>query len=71
MDIRFCVNWNGLLEPLVFPLPIPISHGRLLDLISHKVFLKPFCRSHPPYKSVNLFFISLIMKDKLTDWCGL
>ena len=39
-------------------------------LISHKVFLKSFCKSQFPHKSVNLFFISVTVKDKLTDLWG-
>jgi len=38
--------------------------------ISHKVLLKPFCKSQFPHKSVNLFFILVIVKDKLTDLWG-
>ena len=40
------------------------------DLISQKVFIKSFCKSQFPHKSVNLFFISVMIKDKLTDLCG-
>ena len=39
-------------------------------LISQKMFIKSFCRSHFPHKSVNLFFISVMMKDELTSLCG-
>ena len=35
-------------------------------LISQKVFIK-FCKSQFLHKSVNLFFILVIVKDKLTD----
>ena len=38
--------------------------------ISHKVFLKSFCKSQFPHNSVNLFFILVIVKDKLTDFLG-
>jgi hypothetical protein len=41
-----------------------------LTLVSHKVFLKPFCKSLFLQKSVNLFFILVIVKDKLTDLWG-
>ena len=44
------------------------SDERLGDLISQKVF-KSFCKSQFPHKFVNLFFISVIIKDKLTDLC--
>ena len=39
-------------------------------LISHKVLLKSFCKSQFSHKSVNLFFILIIVKDKLTDLWG-
>jgi hypothetical protein len=36
--------------------------------VSHtKCFFKSFCKSQLPCKSVNLFFISVNVKDKLTD----
>jgi hypothetical protein len=35
--------------------------------ISHKVFSESVCRSQFPEKSVNLFFILVKAKDKLTD----
>ena len=38
--------------------------------ISHKVFVKSFCKSQFPRKSVKLFFILATMKYKLTDLCG-
>ena len=34
--------------------------------ISQKVYVKSFCRSQFPHKSVNLSFTSVIVKDKLT-----
>ena len=39
-------------------------------LISHKVFLKLFCRSQLLHKSVNLSFAFTNMKNKLTDFSG-
>ena len=39
-------------------------------LISQKVFIQLFRKSHFPHKSVNLFFILVIVKGKLTDLCG-
>ena len=46
----------------------------LLDVMSSAsgctVFIKLFCKSQFPHKSVNLFFILVIIKDKLTDLCG-
>ena len=35
--------------------------------MSHKVFLTLFYRSQFPHKSVNLFFISKVVNDELTD----
>ena len=43
---------------------------RQQDLISQKVFTKSICESKFPHKFVNLFFMSVVMKDKLTDLCG-
>jgi len=40
------------------------------ELISHKVFLKSFCKGQSPHKSVNVFFILVIVKDKLTGLWG-
>ena len=40
------------------------------DLVSQRVFLKLFCTSQFPHKCVNLFFISVTMKDELTNLCG-
>jgi hypothetical protein len=34
------------------------------------VLLKSFCKSQFPHKFVNLFFILVIVKDKLTDLWG-
>jgi len=38
--------------------------------ISHKVFFESFCKSQFPQNPVNLFFILVIVKDKLTDLWG-
>ena len=38
--------------------------------ISDKVFVKSFCRSQLPHKSVNLSFTVTNMKHKLTKLCG-
>ena len=46
----------------------PTKRGKRQDLISHKVSLKSFCRSQFPQKIVNVFFILVIVNDKLTDW---
>ena len=43
---------------------------KLVILISHKVFFKPFCISQFAHKFVNLFFLLVIVKDKLTDLRG-
>ena len=39
-------------------------------LISQKVFITSLCKSQFPHKSVNLFFILVIVKDRLTDLSG-
>jgi len=39
-------------------------------LVSHKVFLKSFCKCQYPQKSVNLFIMLVIAKDELTDLWG-
>ena len=39
--------------------------------IPQKVFLKSFCESRFSHKSVNLFSISVIVKEKLTDLWGI
>jgi len=44
----------------------PWPHG----IISQKVFIKSFCKSQFPYKSVYLFLILVIIKNKLMDLCG-
>jgi len=36
------------------------------SLISHNVFSESFCRSQFPHKSVNLFLVSVMVKDKVT-----
>ena len=41
-----------------------------LCFISHEVSIKSFCKSQFPHKLVNLFFTSVMMKDKLTDLWG-
>ena len=38
--------------------------------ISQKVFITSFRNSEFPLKFVNVFFIIVIIKDKLTDLCG-
>ena len=38
--------------------------------ISHQVFLKSFCRSQLPHKSVRLSFTITDIKNKLMDLCG-
>ena len=43
---------------------------RVCELIRHKVFIKSFCKSQFPHKSVDLSFILVIIQDKLTSLCG-
>ena len=40
------------------------------NLVPQKVFIKSFCKSQFQHKFVNLFFILVIVKDKLTDLRG-
>ena len=46
--------------------PPPIS----TRIISQKVFIKSFCKSQFPHRSVELSFIITNLKSKLTDLCG-
>jgi len=46
-----------------------VRHGHV-NVVSQKMFIKPFCKSQVPLKSVNSFFISLILQDKLTNQRG-
>ena len=39
-------------------------------LTSQKVFIKLFCKSEFTHKSVNSFFILVMIKNNLTDLCG-
>ena len=52
----------------------PESHAqerpRRQGLVSQNVFIGSFCKTKSPHKSVNLFLILVIMKDKLTDLWG-
>ena len=40
------------------------------EFISHKAFLESFGKNRFPHKSVNLFFILVIVKNKMTDLRG-
>ena len=52
------------------PSYVPALMG-LGKLISQKVFLKSFCKCQFPHEFVNVFFILVIEKNKLTDvWGG-
>ena len=44
--------------------------ARTCKVISQKVFIKSFCISQSPHKSVNLLFVHVTIKDKLTNFCG-
>jgi hypothetical protein len=46
------------------------SGHKLANSISHDVFLKSFCNSQFPHKSVSLSFILVMMAVKLTDLLG-
>ena len=45
-------------------------HVNAFTFISQRVFMRLFCKSQFPHKSVNLFFTFAIIKDRLTDLCG-
>ena len=38
--------------------------------VSHLFFIKLFCKSRFPHKSVNLSLVIINIKNRLTDWCG-
>ena len=38
--------------------------------LRERLFIKSFCKSQFPHKSVNLFFILVKMRDTLTHLCG-
>ena len=44
-------------------------HADEVSHFSHRVFSKLFCKTQFPHKSVNLFFLSVMIKDELTDLC--
>ena len=49
------------------------AHGTLgfgFGSISQRVFIMAFFNSQFPHKCVNLVFVSVMIKDKLTDLCG-
>ena len=48
------------------PLPLRSPHPISPFLLSQQVLIKSFCKSRFPNKSVSLFFILVIVKDKLT-----
>ena len=39
-------------------------------LVSQILFIKLFCRSQFPHKSVNYFFMTVIIKNTLANLCG-
>ena len=53
--------------------PQEAPHTKLSNpvaVVSQKVLIKSFRRSKFPHKSVNIFFILVIVKDKFTDLWG-
>ena len=42
-----------------------------IHFISQEVFIRSFGISQFPYKSINLFFVLVIIKDKLTNLRGI
>ena len=50
----------------------PLHHHVLgSTFISQKVFIKSFCKSQFPRKYVNSFFMSVKIKNELTNLCGI
>ena len=48
-----------------------VNYSPLFDDLSHRTcFIKIFLKTQFSQKSVNFFFISVIMKDTLADLCG-
>ena len=65
-----------LIEPFATPPEPPtppLAPGTCVQqyyLISHKVFIKSFCKSQFPQRYVNLSFIIANIKNKLKNLCG-
>jgi len=59
--VRSCLETRQVMHEAVAP---------ICPFISHKVFSKSFCKSQFPHKSINLFFILVIVKGKLTYLWG-
>ena len=57
-------------HPLLPVSSLPVSLNPQPVSIYEKVFIKMFCKSHVWHKSVDFFFISTNIKNKLTDLCG-
>jgi len=55
--------------PLPMLNPDGVAHGNYRYYLTQSV-LKSFCKSQFPHKSVNSFFLLVIVKDKLTDLWG-
>jgi len=60
--------------PLYLDVGVILHHGLELRpsaehtrFISHRVFSESFCKSQFPHKSIKLFFVLVIIKDKLTN----
>ena len=51
---------------LVVSVALPVHKN---GVISQKVFIKLFCKSRFPHKSVNLSFLVTVIKKKLTYLC--
>ena len=47
-----------------------LGSGNTSEIVSQRVFIKLFCISQFPHKSVNLSFIIVIIRDELTNLCG-
>ena len=67
--------WHGVSRQQAHQLPPfpgwnPSADSPICRFISHKVFIKFFCISRFQPKSVNLFYMLVIVEDKLTNFGG-
>ena len=72
MGIDFCKTSSGqrIAIDLGFDADMTEREMKSLALQLNHFFLKSFCKSQFPHKSVNSFSISVIVKDRLTNLWG-
>ena len=63
------LDWRSVLEHILKVLGRQITDDQMVPpyLISHKVFIKSFCKSQFPYKSVTLSDVITNIKNEMTD----